>query len=275
MQANYANALCHRNATPLSVAVLAPCAWGENLAWQGVLNLAKHNTAWQNSMAQQSKRNEFSVASVCGRNKAWRHYKFSTEKMGQCLGGGLLSLSLSLVARTFWHTKIFKCFVFGLLRPFCHFEHSDPTGCKAQAAAKKSTQIKRKLAIFGYFANAQYDSERVIASRFCENGVAIHKFSVIFAFWIATLALLARNDGKAKIQIFYSKFKAFHKFNSFCKFKAFYKFNSFHNFISNFRAVFTDKFNRKEELWQQLAQKAGQEQSHRLKATENAVKPTK
>ena len=25
-------------------------------------------------------------------------------KMGQCLGGGLLSLSLSLVARTFWHT---------------------------------------------------------------------------------------------------------------------------------------------------------------------------
>ena len=94
--ASFANVLCHLNTTPLSVAVLAPCAGGENLAWQGVLNLAKHNTAWQNSMAQQSKRNEFSVASVCGRNKAWRHYKFSTEKMGQCLGGGRLSLSLSL-----------------------------------------------------------------------------------------------------------------------------------------------------------------------------------
>ena len=125
----------------------------------------------------------------------------------------------------------------------------------------------------------------------------IYKFYSFF--WIATLAKLARNDGKAQIQIFYSKFKAFHKFNSFCKFKAFYKFNSFHkfhskfnsfhNFISNFkpytrlfyiftpnfRAVFTDKFSRKEELWQQLAQKAGQEQSRRLKATENAAKPTK
>ena len=215
MQANYANALCHLNATPL--------------------------------------------------NKA---------KMGQCLGGGLLSLSL--VARTFWHTKFFKRFIFGLLRPFCHFEplqKGDPTGCKAQAAAKKSTKITRKLTIFGYFANAQYD-----------------KFG-----------LLLKNNGyfhsnfKTQIQIFYSKFKAFHKFNSFCKFKAFYKFkafckfNSFHNFISkfkpytrlfhiftpNFRAVFTDKFSRKEELWQQLAQKAGQEQSRRLKATGNAAKPTK
>ena len=56
MQANYANALCHLNATPLSVAVLAPCAWGvwlrgkarflgRNGAWQGALNSAKHNMA--------------------------------------------------------------------------------------------------------------------------------------------------------------------------------------------------------------------------------------
>jgi len=95
--ATFTNALCHRNATPLSVAVLAHCAWGENLArgvawrvWQ------RNGTVWQNSMARQSKRNKFSVASVCGQNKAWRHCKFSTEKMGQCLGGGLLSLSLSL-----------------------------------------------------------------------------------------------------------------------------------------------------------------------------------
>ena len=47
MQANYANALCHLNATPLSVAVLAPCAWGKNLAcggaWQGVVNSAMHS----------------------------------------------------------------------------------------------------------------------------------------------------------------------------------------------------------------------------------------
>ena len=237
--------------------------------------------------------------------------------------------------------------------PFCHFELSQK--------GEKSTKIKRKLTILGYFAIAQYDSKRVIASRFCENGVAIHKFGVIFTFWIATLALLARNDGgfyhfersekskefkicfiygyfanaqydkiydaksvwydkfglllknngyfhsnfrdkiykfysflwiatlallarndgKAQIQIFHSKFKAFHKFYS--KFNSFYKFISnfkpytrlFHIFTPNFRAVFTDKFSRKEELWQQLAQKAGQEQSRRLKATENAAKPTK
>lgn len=114
MKANYANALSHRNATPLSVAVLAPCVWGENLArggaWQGVVNSAKHNTtAWQNSMARQSKHNEFSVASVFGQNNARRHDKFGLTsvakwavfagevgkvKMRQCLGGGLLSLSL-------------------------------------------------------------------------------------------------------------------------------------------------------------------------------------
>ena len=104
MQANYANALCHRNATLL---------------------------------------NKVKMGAVFGRD-------FS------------LPLSLSLVARTFWHTKIFKRFIFGLLRPFCHFEplqKGDPTGCKAQASAKKSTQIKRKLAIFGYFACAQYDKK--------------------------------------------------------------------------------------------------------------------
>ena len=139
-------------------------------------------------------------------------------KMGQCLGGGLLSLSLSLLAllarlcvqlkglfysfcrnfilscrkfflffhsfvlsyrifsfhRSFFSSfcscfsfchsfnssfclqkaffralcffEIFKRFICALLHPFCHFECSE-----------KSTQIKRKLAIFGYFANAQYD----------------------------------------------------------------------------------------------------------------------
>ena len=34
MQANYANALCHLNATPFSAAVLAPCAWGESVVWR-------------------------------------------------------------------------------------------------------------------------------------------------------------------------------------------------------------------------------------------------
>ena len=85
--ATFINALCHLNATPLSVAVLAPCAWGENLAcgsaWQGVVNSATHNTAWRgefdNEMAKRGKIqwhgnkircNEFSVASICGQNNA-------------------------------------------------------------------------------------------------------------------------------------------------------------------------------------------------------------
>ena len=104
MQTNYANALCHLNAMPLSVAVLAPCAWDGNLAcgvaWQSVVNLATHSTAtnsvWQNG--------------VCGQNNARRHSKFSTEEMGRCLGGRFLSL----IARTFWQA-------FGLnLKNFSH-----------------------------------------------------------------------------------------------------------------------------------------------------------
>ena len=114
--------------------------------------------------------------------------------------------------------EIFKCFVFGLLRPFCHFEPF--------TKRRKIQRIESTFAILGYFACAQYD-----------------KFGLLF-----------KNNGyfhsnfEAKIQIFYSKFKAFHKFNSFCKFKAFYKFKSFHNFISNFKPytrllhIFTPSF---------------------------------
>ena len=110
--------------------------------------------------------------------------------------------------------------------------------CHTEALCRS---IHRKItllnSIFGYFACAQYDSKRVIASRFCENGVAIRKFSVIFTFWIATLALLARNDGKAKIQIFHSKFKAFCKFIS--NFKPYTRL--FHIFTPSFCSVQTDK----------------------------------
>ena len=126
--ATFANALCH-NATPLSVAVLVPCAWGENLArggaWQSVVNSATHNTAWRsefdNETAKRGKIQRHSKASTA--NSAWQAWRngrclqakqsvatlqiqhgenvavFAGEtgkvKMGQCLGGGLLSLSLS------------------------------------------------------------------------------------------------------------------------------------------------------------------------------------
>ena len=228
MQANYTNTLCHLNATPLSVAVLV----GEA-------------------------------------DKA---------KMGQCLGGGLLSLSLSLSLSLV--SQLFICnLFFQFFKSFCsscHFERSE-----------KSKEFKIRF-IYGYFACAQYDKFGLLSKNdrqrkrtlsfgndkqkpqfhtpkalFRSNFRGkIHKFYSFF--WIATLALLARNDGKAQIQIFYSKFKAFHKFNSFCKFKAFYKFNSFHNFISNFKpytrlfhiftpsfcSVQTDKFQHKEKKWQ-------------------------
>ena len=80
-----------------------------------------------------------------GENGAVFADKADKAKMGRCLGGGLLSL----VARTFWHTKIFKRFVFGLLRPFYHFEPF--------AKRRKIQRIESALAILGYFANAQYD----------------------------------------------------------------------------------------------------------------------
>lgn len=73
----FTNALCHLNATPLRVAVLAPCAWGGNLAcgiaWQNVVNSATHNTA----------------------NSVWQVFvsEVGEAKMG-CLGGTSLSLSL-------------------------------------------------------------------------------------------------------------------------------------------------------------------------------------
>ena len=85
--ATFANALCHRNATPLSVAVFVPCAWGENLAcsvsWQSVVNSAKQAQRIHCGKPLRAKQRtaNLSLASV--------------EKMEQCLGGGLLSLSLS------------------------------------------------------------------------------------------------------------------------------------------------------------------------------------
>ena len=115
--ATFANALCHLNPAPLSVAVLAPCAWGGNLAcgvaWQGALNLATHNTAWRSEfgseMAQRGKIQWHSAA-----NSVWQafvgkiaHSKFELGKRGEMGGacgqsengavfGRRTSLSLSL-----------------------------------------------------------------------------------------------------------------------------------------------------------------------------------
>ena len=105
--AAFANALCHRNATPLSVAVLAPCVWGGNVArgvaWQSVVNLAtkRHSVAKFNgtaNLAWQVWRN-----GVCGQNKAWRHLQIQHGENGAVFGRGTsLSLSLSRCSH-FWH----------------------------------------------------------------------------------------------------------------------------------------------------------------------------
>ena len=74
-----------------------------------------------------------------------------------------LRLSLRAVfAKTAWQSINLALFLlFGLPRSLCslamtaklcHFERSDPTGCKAQAAAKKSKEIWGTLWIYGYFA---------------------------------------------------------------------------------------------------------------------------
>ena len=53
--------------------------------------------------------------------------------------------------------------------------------------------------------------------RFRKDGVAIHNFSVAFALWIATLALLARNDGQRKRTL------PFENGGGFCHFEPFAK----------------------------------------------------
>ena len=202
--------------------------------------------------------------------------------MGLCLGGGRLSLSLSLSLGS----QLFICHLcfqfFKSFCSFCHFERSDPTGCKAQAAAKKSKEFKIRF-VFGYFANAQYDKiygiksvwydefgllsknnrQRKRTLSFCNDRQKL-QFSTPKALFRSNFRdkiykiHIIHSNFKAKIQIFHSKFKVF------CKFKALYKFNSFYNFISNFKPyarlfhiftpsfcpVQTDKFQHKEKKWQ-------------------------
>ncbi len=113
--ATFANALCHLNATPLSVAVLAPCAWGENLAcgvaWQGVL--LGRNGAWR-VFADKTKRGDttnsarIKWSSACGQSKQ--------KENGAVFGRGTsLSLSLSRCSHL-WHA-----FALNLKGFFTHF----------------------------------------------------------------------------------------------------------------------------------------------------------
>ena len=113
LRANFAafeNVSYHLNATPLSVAVLAPCAWGKNLAcsvsWQSVVNSAKQaqrihcgkplwakqrtaNSAWQVWRNGRCLRAKQCVATL----------QIQHGENGAVFGRGTsLSLSLSLLA---------------------------------------------------------------------------------------------------------------------------------------------------------------------------------
>ncbi len=108
LRANFAafeNVSYHLNATPLSVAVLVPCAWSKILAcggaWQGIVNSAKHNTA-TNSVWQ-----VFADKTMHGdtANSAWQAWqngwclwaKRAKQKWGSIWAEDFsLSLSLSL-----------------------------------------------------------------------------------------------------------------------------------------------------------------------------------
>ena len=129
----FANALYHLNATPLSVAVLALCAWSENLAcsvaWQSVVNSARRNTAWRsefsNETAKHSKIQWHSKASAtiqrgkrgkmggaCGRSR-------QSKNMAVFGRGTSLSLSLSLSLSSCSH--FLHAFALNLKSFFTHF----------------------------------------------------------------------------------------------------------------------------------------------------------
>ena len=97
----FTNALCHFNATPLSVAVLAPCAWGENLAcgvaWQSVVNSAKQAQRIQCGKPLRAKQRTANLGLASVAKWAVFASEAGKAKMGRCLGGDFsLSLSLSL-----------------------------------------------------------------------------------------------------------------------------------------------------------------------------------
>ena len=152
------------------------------------------------------------------------------------MGGGLLSLSLSLSLLALFGTLKFLnalflgfCALFVILS-LC--KKATQRVARRKPQQKKSTKIKRKFAILGYFACAQYD-----------------KIYDTKSVWYDKFGLLLKNNGyfhsnfEAKIQIFHSKFKTFYKSNSFHKFYSKFKpyTRLFHIFTPSFCSVQTDK----------------------------------
>ena len=152
---------------PLRVAVLALCAWCENLACgvarQSIANSARQRNevsvaslaTKRRSTTNSMKYNE--VASVCEQNNVWRHGKFSlasVAKMGGACGqskqsengtsvwAGDFSLSLSLVSQLFICSLFFQ--FFKIFCSSCHFERSEKSTFHIQHSVLR--------VLCGYFA---------------------------------------------------------------------------------------------------------------------------
>ena len=226
--ATFTNALCHRNATPLSVAVLAPCAWGENLAcgvaWQSALNSVKRNTAWRCEFDNETAKRGDTANSVRGQwSNACR--RSGQSENGAVFGRGTslsLSLSLSLLA-LFGTLKFLNTLFLGFCALFVILSVATQRVARRKPQQKNPQRLKENLPFLDTSLSLSMTN-----SGFCL------KITDIFT------------------QIFHSKFKAFYKFNSFYKFISNFKpyTRLFHIFTPSFRSVQTDKFQYKEKKWQ-------------------------
>ena len=206
---------------------------GRSVVWQGVVNLATHNTAWWrvwqrnsvakfNGTAKQARQIQHgeNVAVLAGKAKMGAVFGRRTS-LSRCshlwhaFGLNLKGFFAHFIVVLFRFIVDFahfiaissyrKFFLFycGFFSSFCSFissfrgyfslyRHFILSFCLQKTFFRAFCFFKIfKCFVFRLFA-------LVIASHFHKNGVAIHKFSIIFAFWIATLALLSCNDGQRK-----------------------------------------------------------------------------
>ena len=98
---------------------------------------------------------------------------------------------------------------------FCHIERSDPAGCKAQAAAKISTEFKTHFLNLWILRYAQYD-------KVCQYNKIDDKKSVWYdkTSQHNKFGLLSKNDGRRKRTLPFGKDGYFHS-NRFQKFEKF------------------------------------------------------
>ena len=199
MQANYANALCHFNITPSSVAVLAPCAW------RVFVGKTTHG-----------KRGE--MGGACGQSR---------QSENVAVFGRRISLSLSLsrcshFLASLWakFKRLFYSFYRNFIlsyRKFFLFHRSFNSSFYLQKSFFRILCFFEifKSFVYGYFANAQYD-------KVCQYNKIDDKKSVWYdkTSQHNKFGLLSKNDGQRKRTLPFGKDGYFHS-NRFQKFEKF------------------------------------------------------